>query len=109
MAECVFCDIGRGVIASEILYDDDTTYVIRDIQPVAPVHLLVLPYEHVTSLSGHEGLVGHMFAVAGEMARRQGVTSSGFRLVINHGDDAGQALVHLHLHLLGGARLGPLG
>ena len=109
MAECIFCDIGQGKTSSETLYNDEQCFVIRDIHPSAPTHLLIIPHEHVTSLAGHEALLGHMFAVADEMAQQEGVASRGFRLVINQGADAGQVLAHLHLHLLGGRRLGAMG
>ena len=109
MADCIFCDIGQGETSSETLYNDDQCFVIRDIHPAAPTHLLVLPHEHVTSLASQEALVGHLFTVAHEIAYREGIASSGFRLVINQGDNAGQVLGHLHLHLLGGRRLGAMG
>lgn len=113
MAPCIFCDIGKGQTDTEILFRDDRCFVIRDINPSAPTHLLIIPYSHLTSLAslgpGQEALVGHLFAVAEEMARREQVTISGFRLVINQGPDAGQGIPHLHLHLLGGRRLPGLG
>ena len=113
MAECTFCDIGRGGTDSEILFSDDRCFVIRDINPMAPTHLLIIPSMHLTSLGyigpGQEAMVGHLFAVAEEMARREGVTLSGFRLAVNLGPDAGQSAAHLHVHLLGGKALPELG
>ena len=114
MAEdCVFCKIGGGEIPSEILYRDDLAFVIRDISPSAPVHLLVLPSEHITYLdsfgSEREGLLGHMLLVARDMARREGLTEGGYRVVINQGPDSGQEVPHLHLHVLGGRSLGSMG
>jgi histidine triad (HIT) family protein len=114
MAEdCIFCKIGRGEIPSELLYRDDTAFVIRDINPRAPTHLLVLPFEHVTYLasftSEREALLGHLALVAKEMAQQEGLTESGYRLIINQGSDSGQEVPHLHLHVLGGRRLGALG
>ena len=109
MAACIFCDIGKGQTGTEVLFRDDQCFVIQDINPAAPTHLLVIPYAHVTSLEGHGALVGDMLTVAEEMARREQVTSSGYRLVVNQGPDAGQVLPHLHMHLLGGRRLGALG
>ena len=113
MAECIFCDISQGKTGSEVLYSDDRCFVVRDIYPMAPTHILVLPHEHMTSLAdldaGHQALVGHLFAVAREMAEREGVTARGFRLVVNQGDDAGQGFPHLHVHLLAGKPLPPLG
>ena len=111
--ECVFCRIGREEIPSDILYRDDLAFVIRDINPRAPTHLLVLPFEHVTYLASftqdREAMLGHLVLVAREMAQREGLTESGYRLVINPGADSGQEVPHLHLHVLGGRRLGAMG
>ena len=114
MAEdCIFCKIGRGDIPSSLLDRDDRVFVIRDINPKAPTHLLVVPIEHVTYLASftqdREALLGHMLLVAREMAQREGLTESGYRLVINQGPDSGQEVPHLHLHVLGGGRLGAMG
>ena len=114
MAEdCIFCKIGRGDIPSSFLDRDDRVFVIRDINPKAPTHLLVVPIEHVTYLAAftqdREALLGHMLLVAREMAQREGLTESGYRLVINQGPDSGQEVPHLHLHVLGGGRLGAMG
>ena len=113
MAECIFCDIGKGQTESETLFHDDRCFVIRDINPAAPTHLLVIPYAHITSLAhigrSQEPVIGHLFAVAEEMARREQVTLRGFRLVVNQGPDAGQGVAHLHMHLLGGKPLPALG
>ncbi len=111
--ECIFCKIARGEVKSDILYRDDTVFVIRDIRPKAPTHLLVMPLEHVTSLAsprpGQEAILGHMLTVAGQMAKREKVDVSGYRLIINQGPDSGQEVPHLHLHVLGGKRLGAMG
>ena len=111
--ECIFCRIGRGEVPSDLLYRDDSAFVIRDINPRAPTHLLVLPFEHVTYLASftqdREALLGHLVLVAREMAQREGLTESGYRLVINQGADSGQEVPHLHLHVLGGSRLGAMG
>lgn len=113
MDACIFCQISRGGAGAERLYTDDRCFVIRDIYPSAPTHLLVIPHQHITSLAyigpGQESLTGHLFTVAEEMARREEVTVSGYRLVINQGRDSGQEVVHLHLHLLAGKRLPALG
>ena len=114
MAEdCIFCKIGQGEIPSEFLYRDDTAFVIRDIKPGAPTHLLVLPFEHVTYLASftpdREAMLGHLVLVAREMAQREELTESGYRLVINQGPNSGQEVPHLHVHVLGGRRLGALG
>ncbi len=108
--ECIFCKINRGEIPSEILYRDDDCFVIRDIAPRAPVHLLVIPIVHFTYLSGlsqeFQRVLGRMFSTAKDMAAREGVVDSGYRLVINQGRDSGQEAPHLHLHVLGGRPLG---
>ena len=113
MPDCIFCDISKGQTKAQILFHDDSCFVIRDINPLAPTHLLVIPNQHMTSLAslnpGEEQAVGHLFTVAHKMALREDVTSSGFRLVINQGRDAGQHVDHLHLHLLAGKRLPALG
>ena len=113
MPECIFCDIGKGQTDNEILFHDDRCFSIRDINPMAPTHLMIIPYAHITSLAyigpGQEALIGHLFAVAEEMARREAITLSGFRLVINQGQDSGQGIVHLHVHVLGGKSLPALG
>ncbi len=108
--EWIFCKINRGEIPSDILYRDDDCFVIRDIAPRAPVHLLVIPTVHFTHLGGlseeFQPVLGRMFSVAKDMAAREGVVDSGYRLVINQGADSGQEVPHLHLHVLGGRHLG---
>ena len=110
---CVFCKIRDGEIPSDMLHRDDHCFVIRDINPVAPVHLLVIPVEHFTYLSGlqpefHE-TIGAMFSAARDAATAESIADSGYRLIINQRDDAGQDVPHLHLHVLGGRRLGAMG
>ena len=108
--ECIFCKINRGEIPSDILYRDEDCFVIRDVAPRAPVHLLVIPTVHFTYLSGlseeFQPVLGRMFSAAKDMATREGVVDSGYRLVINQGPDSGQEVPHLHLHVLGGKHLG---
>ncbi len=111
--DCIFCGIGSGDIESEILYRDDACFAIRDTAPKAPVHLLVIPNRHFTFLEGltpdDHAMIGAMFAAAEEMARREGIAGSGYRLVINQRGDAGQVVDHLHFHVLGGRPLGAVG
>jgi len=111
--DCMFCKIPQGEMDAQILHQDQHLYVIRDINPQAPVHLLIIPLEHQESLASvtpaQEVVMGHIFLVAREMAQREGVTQSGYRLVLNQGPDAGQAVDHTHVHLLGGKRLPGLG
>ena len=108
----VFSDIARDPLNPAAIYRDEQVIVVRDINPQAPVHLLIIPIMPLTSLAqigpNQEQMIGHMFVVAEEMARREGVTGSGFRLIINQGDDAGQVIAHLDMHLLGGQKLGGL-
>lgn len=111
--DCIFCKIRDGDIPGDVLYRDDSCFVIRDIAPKAPVHLLVIPTEHFTFLSnldsGFHATLGAMFETAHVVARREGVVESGYRLIINQGADAGQMIDHLHLHVLGGRALGGMG
>ena len=111
--QCIFCNIARDSTHEAPIYRDDRVIVIRDISPKAPVHLLIIHNMHLASLAyvgpGKVPIMGHLFVVAEEMARREGVTLSGYRLVMNQGTDSGQAIEHLHLHLLGGQPLGAMG
>ena len=110
---CIFCKIARGEIPAEKLYDDGTVFAIRDINPRAPTHVLVIPYEHVEALAdADEALVAaaaHCLEAAPRIARQLGLTATGYRLVANQGPDSGQEVPHFHLHILAGRRLGPMG
>jgi histidine triad (HIT) family protein len=111
--DCIFCRIIAGEVPSDILHRDDEVVAIRDINPQAPTHLLILPIVHVASLAEvnaeQKGLLGHMVHVATQLARAEGIAENGYRLVISTGPQAGQLVAHLHLHLLGGRQLGGLG
>ncbi len=113
MGDCIFCKIYLGEIPGDFLHRDELCFVIRDIAPAAPTHLLVIPNEHFTHLDGLDaerpGMVGHLVFVAQQMAQAEGIGDSGYRLVINQKDDAGQLIDHLHLHVLGGQKLGRMG
>ena len=106
MENCLFCRIIGGKIPAKIVDQDDRAVVIVDIHPQAPVHLLVIPRKHITSLeesqAEDEALVGHLFLLAAQQARERGLPSRGYRTVINTGAGAGQSVFHLHVHLLGG-------
>lgn len=109
MAErCLFCGIARGEIPGTLVAETEDCVAFRDINPQAPVHILVIPREHVPSLSHERGpaLVGKLSLVAADLARSEGIADSGYRTVINTNADAGQTVFHLHLHLLGGRKLG---
>jgi histidine triad (HIT) family protein len=111
--DCIFCRIISGEIQSDILYQDEEVIAIRDINPQAPTHFLVLPKSHIASLAqvgaDQKPLLGHLVHVANELAKKEGVSDKGYRLVINSGAEAGQEVPHLHLHLLGGRPLGKMG
>ena len=104
--QCLFCRIAAGEVPADLLHDDDLVVAFRDISPKAPTHILVIPRRHVASAAGltdDDGpMLGRLFAVAADLARKAGVADSGFRLVTNSGRGAGQSVDHLHFHLLGG-------
>jgi histidine triad (HIT) family protein len=105
---CLFCKIASGEIPSAAVYLDERVYAFADINPKAPVHVLIIPREHIDSLaeatSEHGALLGHLFSIAAEIARNKGL-ANGYRVVVNTGEDGGQTVDHLHLHLLGGRQL----
>ncbi len=107
---CLFCRIVAGDLPSDRVHEDDLVVAIRDIEPEAPTHLLILPREHIRSAAdlgeAHGVLLGRMFAVAANLARTDGVADAGYRLVTNVGDQGGQSVHHLHIHLLGGRPMG---
>jgi histidine triad (HIT) family protein len=104
--DCLFCKIVNREIPSEFLYEDDTYVVFKDINPAAPVHLLLVPKKHIRSindLTPEEGdIISGLFMVAKEMAKKQGVNESGYKLLFNVEKGGGQEIFHLHLHLIGG-------
>lgn len=110
MGDCLFCRIVAGQIPSPRVYEDDQVIAIRDINPQAPVHVLLLPRTHFASLMDAREqdaeLLGRIALVAARVARQEGIATRGFRLVTNTGADGGQAVAHLHLHLLGGRQMG---
>ena len=112
--ECIFCRIVAGEIPSDIVYQDEYFLAFRDISPQAPKHVLIIPKTHITSLAelteGQQGLAGRLIILAKNLAEKEGIAKSGYRLVINCGLEGGQLVPHLHLHLIGGRRLsGKLG
>jgi len=106
---CLFCKIAAGEIPAQLVYEDELAVAFRDINPQAPAHLLVIPREHLASLSeareDQGPLLGHLLLTAARVARDAGLADAGFRTVINNGAGAGQSVFHLHLHVLGGRRL----
>lgn len=108
MNDCLFCRILNGEIPSTKVYEDDKVYAFRDINPMAPTHILIIPREHIPSAADitpeNAELVAHIFAVIPQIAQAEGLTG-GFRVVTNSGADACQSVQHLHFHLLGGAKM----
>jgi histidine triad (HIT) family protein len=106
---CLFCRIVSGEVSADFVHRDDRSVVIRDLNPQAPTHLLVLPQEHIESLDDasqkDEALLGHLLRVAARVANAAGLGESGYRTVINNGSGAGQSVFHLHVHVLGGRAL----
>lgn len=111
-SDCIFCKIVAGEIPSTKVFEDEYVYAFHDIQPQAPVHVLVIPKKHLASaheLTLEDGdMLGHVFAAVKEVAQITGIAQSGYRVVANTGKDAGQVVHHLHFHVLGGKPLGPL-
>jgi histidine triad (HIT) family protein len=109
-ADCVFCRIVRGEIEAEVVYDEDDVLAIEDINSRAPVHVLIIPRQHVANLEEIGALpdtvVKRLFEVASTVAEKLGVRDGGYAVMINNGRDAGQEVFHLHLHVMGGRRLG---
>jgi len=107
--DCLFCKIIAGEIPSEKVYEDQRVTAFRDINPVAPTHILIVPNEHIASVNEltaeDEALVGHLFTTAKALAQQEGIAESGYRLIINTGPDGGQEVYHLHLHLIGGHKM----
>jgi histidine triad (HIT) family protein len=113
MTECLFCDMGSGKMSVNKLHDDDRVFAIRDIHPRAPVHFMVIPKEHIPSAveigQEHGALLAHMIQVANRLAQSEGIADKGYRLALNVGEYGGQTIYHIHMHVLGGRRLGPEG
>jgi len=111
---CIFCQIASGRIPSDIVYQDEEVIAFRDIKPQAPLHLIIIPRKHIPSLThlseADSALIGRMVAVANQLAKKEDVAQNGYRLVINCGEQGGQLVPHLHMHLIGGRGLsGTLG
>lgn len=105
-SDCLFCKIIAGAIPATLVFQDDQLVALRDINPVAPMHILFIPRRHVASLAetgpGDQALLGGLLAAAARQARAEGLAEDGYRVVINTGQDGGQSVSHLHLHLIGG-------
>ena len=109
--ECIFCRIVRKEVPSQPIFEDHDLVAIPDIRPAAPVHVLIVPKEHMVNLNdvgkNDVGLLGRMLRLSAKIANDKGIAESGYRIVINNGDDGGQVVPHLHLHLMGGRKLDP--
>ncbi|MBI4379881.1 MAG: histidine triad nucleotide-binding protein [candidate division NC10 bacterium] len=109
METCLFCKIVKRELSAKIVYEDDDSVAFEDINPKAPIHILIVPRRHLATLldasQSDDRLLGHLLLVANNVARQKGIAERGFRLVLNCNSEGGQVVFHLHLHLLGGQRL----
>ena len=109
MKDCIFCKIIAGEIPSTKIYEDEQVLAFRDINPMAPTHIIVIPKDHVASANDIDGkiasVIGHIFCVIPKIAAQEGIAESGYRIINNCGEDAGQTVKHLHFHILGGTKL----
>lgn len=106
---CAFCKIVSRAASADVLYRDEQATAFRDLHPVAPTHILIVPNRHIESVAAlepeDEPLMGHLFTVARRLAEQEGISKGGYRLITNTGPDGGQTVFHLHLHLIGGQRM----
>ena len=111
--DCLFCNMIAGGVPAEKLHDDDLCFAIRDINPRAPTHMLIISKEHIPTVrdltEGHGALLARMVTVANKLAAEEGIGERGYRLTFNCGDEGGQTVYHIHLHMLGGRQLGAEG
>ena len=107
--DCIFCKIVSGEARATIVYRDDQVTAFRDANPVAPTHILIVPHRHIDSVGvlepEDEPLMGHIFTVGRKLAEEQGIAKGGYRMITNTGQDGGQTVFHLHVHLIGGQRM----
>jgi histidine triad (HIT) family protein len=103
---CIFCEIVWGKSPAQIIHRDELVTAFRDIHPIAPIHILIVPNRHIASVNdleaGEEALIGHMVMVAKRLALQEGIAEKGYRLILNTGPQSGQTVLHLHLHLISG-------
>jgi histidine triad (HIT) family protein len=109
MSDCIFCKIVQKKIPSRIVYEDEISLAFEDINPQAPVHTLIIPKKHISTLldipEDDSGLIGHLFRIANKLAKDKGIAERGYRLVANCNPESGQTVYHIHIHLLGGRRM----
>jgi histidine triad (HIT) family protein len=110
VADCIFCRVGRHEVPADIVFEDPLVLAFRDIHPVAPTHVLVIPKQHITALweldEHYAPLISRLILACNDVATQLGIDSTGYRVVANAGPDAGQSVDHLHFHVLGGKRMG---
>ncbi|MGE5632475.1 MAG: histidine triad nucleotide-binding protein [Caulobacteraceae bacterium] len=109
MSDCIFCKIASGEIPCSMVYQDEEVIAFKDINPLAPVHILIIPKQHMESAMDvneeNSRIIGHIFKKIGKIAKDAGIAENGFRIVSNVGKDGGQLVKHLHFHILGGRQL----
>jgi histidine triad (HIT) family protein len=109
MDDCIFCRIAQKQVASTCVYEDEEVYAFKDLNPQAPVHVLIIPKVHITDVAAlqeqHDTLAGKLLRTGAQIAREMGIERTGYRLVANVGPHAGQSVFHLHIHLLGGRQM----
>lgn len=112
MMDCIFCKIVEGSIPSKKVFENERVLAFQDIQPAAPIHILIIPKKHIPTMNDvseeDAELIGELFTAARQIAKEQGIADAGYRLINNVNSDGGQVVYHLHIHLLGGQKLGPL-
>ena len=110
MEDCIFCKIIKGEIPSNKVYEDDEILAFHDVNPAAPIHILVIPKKHIKSLvdlqKDDEELIGKKYGIINKIAEEQGFKDDGFRVIVNCGKNGGQEVMHLHFHILAGKKLG---
>lgn len=110
MEDCIFCKIIKGEIPSTKVYEDDNVLAFKDINPAAPIHILVVPKQHIENVleinEGNKKILEDVFLVINKIAKKLGIDKDGFRVITNCGKDSGQEVMHLHFHILAGAKLG---
>lgn len=109
MEDCIFCKIIKGEIPSEKVYEDEEILAFKDIQPAAPIHILIIPKKHIANLlevKEESYLISHIYQVINKIVKDLKIEEDGFRVIVNCGKDAGQEVMHVHFHLLAGKKLG---
>ncbi len=110
MEDCIFCKIIKGEIPADKVYEDEDVLAFKDINPAAPIHILVIPKKHISMLTElkeqDEALIGKIYTTINKIAEKEGFKEQGFRVIVNCGKDSGQEVMHIHFHILGGKKLG---